>query len=72
MKILGFIMTVLSAVAAQITGWSLPILAVVNFAFLLFKDATLFPWIYLLWLLLAFLFSIVMIFVSATIFIIKD
>jgi len=72
MKIIGFIMTVLSTLAAHLIGWSLPILAVVNFMFLLFKDAVLFPWIYLLWIFLAFLFSVIMIFISAAFFIIKD
>jgi len=72
MKIIGFIMTVLSTLATHLIGWSLPILAVVNFMFLLFKDAVLFPWIYLLWIFLAFLFSVTMIFISAAFFIIKD
>ena len=72
MKIIGLIMTVLTYSAAYVLGWSLPILAVANFAFLLFKDAILFPWIYLLWIFLAFIFSVIMIFVSAIIFLTKD
>ena len=65
-------MTILSTLAAHVIGWSLPILTIVNFAFLLLKDAILFPWIYLLWVLLAFIFSAVMVFVSAAFFIIND
>jgi hypothetical protein len=52
-------------VLTNVIAWSLPILTVVNFAWLLVKDVTLFPWIWLLWLLIALIVSIIGVFLTA-------
>lgn len=72
MKILAFIATALCTILANVFGYAIPILAVVNFAWLLFKDYTLFSWWVLLWLAGGFLLSVVGVFIFGFLFVVKD
>jgi uncharacterized membrane protein len=50
--------TILSTITAYILGWSLPILSIVNFLWLLVKDVTLFSWWWVVWMGIGFVLSI--------------
>lgn len=60
----NLISMIVGTIGANVTGYALVILALVNFVWLLVKDETLFSWWILLYVFIAFLLCLVVVFVS--------